>query len=207
MSIRGSVSQWIDGAKASDQDAIQSLWERYFTQLVDLGRRRLRGAGNRKALADEEDAAVDAFASFCRAAEAGRFPDLTNRDELWRVLMTLTLQKIIDQNRFEGRQKRGGGAVRGESVLVGADARQAQGFAEVIGSAPTPEHAVIVGEQCDHLLHLLDEETRHVAVAKLEGFTNREVAAQLGKSLSSVERSLRLIRKKWSRLLEEQEID
>jgi DNA-directed RNA polymerase specialized sigma24 family protein len=110
-----SISQWIIGAKEGRSQAIDALWERYFEKLVRLARQRLAALPRRAA--DEEDLALSVFASFCHAAEEGRFPDLADRDDLWRLLITITAQKAIDQRRHDGRAKRGGGRVRGESAL------------------------------------------------------------------------------------------
>ena len=49
-----------------------------------------------------------------------------------------------------------------------------------------------------HLLELLDGDMRHIALLKLEGYTNEEIAAAMGCSLPTVERRLRLIRKAWN---------
>src|SRR5262249_47776007 len=62
--------------KEGDRAASQALWERYFRRLVGLARERLRGWP--RAAADEADVTLSAFDSFCRAAEAGRFPRLDN---------------------------------------------------------------------------------------------------------------------------------
>ena len=69
----------------------------------------------------------------------------------------------------------------------------------MIGDTPTPEFAAIMAEQCDHLLGQLNDDLRQVAVAKMEGYTNEEIADRLDCSLSTVERSLRLIRRIWQR--------
>jgi DNA-directed RNA polymerase specialized sigma24 family protein len=55
----------------------------------------------------------------------------------------------------------------------------------------------MVAEECDRLLGLLNDDLRSVALAKMEDYTNQEIAEKLGCSLSTVERSLRLIRKIW----------
>lgn len=73
---------------------------------------RRRGDTPRHA-ANEEDVALSAFASFCRAAEQGRFPSLSDRDDLWKLLVVLTARKAVDLKRHEGRAKRGGGAFQG----------------------------------------------------------------------------------------------
>jgi DNA-directed RNA polymerase specialized sigma24 family protein len=43
-----------------------------------------------------------------------------------------------------------------------------------------------------------DETLRQIAIAKLEGYKNLEIAEQLGLSLRSVQRKLSLIRQTWS---------
>src|SRR5438874_3477307 len=85
------VTVWLGQLVAGDPAAARPLWDRYFHRLVGLARKRLRDAPRRAA--DEEDVALSAFDSFCRNAEAGRFPDLTDRDGLWRGLATFTLRK------------------------------------------------------------------------------------------------------------------
>ena len=61
-------------------------------------------------MADEEDAALDAFNSFLAGVVRGRFPQLNDRDDLWRLLVVLTVRKAIGQRRDLTRQKRGGRA-------------------------------------------------------------------------------------------------
>src|SRR5437899_9640067 len=108
MHPEASVTRWIDRLKAGDPDAAQKLWEKYFRRLVGLARDRLRAAPRRAA--DEEDVALSAFDSFCRNAGAGRFPDLADRDGLWRLLAAFTARKAAHHARDAARLKRGGGA-------------------------------------------------------------------------------------------------
>jgi hypothetical protein len=61
--------------------------------------------GNRPRAADEEDVALSAFHSFCRDAEAGRFPELGDRKDLWQILVMLTARKAWALIEHEGRQK------------------------------------------------------------------------------------------------------
>jgi DNA-directed RNA polymerase specialized sigma24 family protein len=193
-----SISQWILGAKGGQSQAVHALWGRYFEQLVHLARQRLAALPRRAA--DEEDLALSAFASFCRAAEEGRFPDLTGRDDLWRLLITITARKATDQARHDGRAKRGGGRVRGESALAFGDPGDtSHGLDAVVGDSPTPEFAAIMAEECSRLLNSLEDDLQQVALAKLEARTNQEIGDRLDCSVSTVERSLRLIRKIWQR--------
>jgi DNA-directed RNA polymerase specialized sigma24 family protein len=193
MSIDGSVSRWLSRLKAGESSAARPLWESYFQRLVRLARRHLKGLAT--PAADEEDVALSAFHSFCRGAEAGRFPRLDDRDDLWQVLMVLTTRKTINLLKHEHRQKRGGGRVRHVS---GLEHTEADAFADILADEPTPELAAQVAEECRRLLDLLgNEELRTLAVAKMEGYTNAEIATQVGKSVATVERKLQLIRKTW----------
>jgi DNA-directed RNA polymerase specialized sigma24 family protein len=187
-----SVSYWLEQLQDGQHAAAQLLWEGYFRRLIGLARARL-GAAPRRA-ADEEDVALSAFHSFCRGAEAGRFPQLADRHDLWRLLVTLTERKAIALLRREHRQKRGGGGQRGESALVAAGT-EVPGLDGLAGREPTPEFAAEVAEQFRQLLDRLgDEDLRRIAVWKMEGDTVEEIAARLGCAPRTVERKLRLIR-------------
>src|SRR5262249_10982176 len=86
-----------------DAAAAQPLWERYFERLVAFARGKLHGVSRRAA--DEEDVALSAFHSFCRAAQ--RFPRLNDRDDLWQVLVMLTARKAFQERRGQQALKRG----------------------------------------------------------------------------------------------------
>jgi len=193
-----SVTQWIDRLKAGDPGAAQKLWERYFRRLVGLARKKLRAAPRRAA--DEEDVALSAFDSFCRGAEQDRFPQLHDRLDLWQLLVLLTARKAFDLAQRERRQKRGGGAVLDEAALpgpAGSSAREAA-LDRIEGPEPTPAFAAQVAEEYGRLLERLDSpELRAVAMLKVEGYGNEEIASQLGCGLRTVERRLRLIRGIW----------
>ena len=194
MSSSGSVTYWLHQLKAGDQAAIQNLWERYFHRLVGLARKKLLDAPRQAA--DEEDVALSAFHSFCRGAEENRFPQLLDRDDLWQLLVLLTARKAANLAKQEGRLKRGGGRVRHLSALASSDPGEVgSAFASLVGREPDPEFAAQVAEELQQLLERLgDADLRSVAVWKMEGWTNQEVAVKLGRSPATVERKLRLIR-------------
>ena len=138
MASSRSVSHWIGQLRAGDQVAAQHLWEGYFRRLVGLARGKLQSLPCRAA--DEEDVALSAFASFCRGVECGRFPQLADRDDLWRLLVTITARKALHLARDERSQKRGGGAVRDEAALGDRDGSAAEDAAldELLGASPPP---------------------------------------------------------------------
>lgn len=191
MSDGGSVTQWIQVLRQGDQAAAQPLWERYFAQLEALARQKLRG--QRPAVADAEDVALSAFDSLCRGLERGRFPRLNDRDNLWRLLVVITARKAAHLLRDEHCRKRGGGQVC--RCGIGPDSPEVD---QVIGREPTPEFAAQVAEESQRLLSLLPrEDLRQVALWKLEGFTNREIAQKLRCAPRSVDRKLHLVRALW----------
>ena len=79
------------------------------------------------------------------------------------------------------REKRGGGAVQGESAFLKVDSSASGGgIGQVLGREPSPEFAAEVLEQFDELLHQLDDALlREVALLKFEGYTNEEVARKM----------------------------
>jgi DNA-directed RNA polymerase specialized sigma24 family protein len=191
-----SVTHWIDRLKAGDPVAAQKLWERYFRRLVGLARKKLRAAPRRAA--DEEDVALSAFDSFCRGAEHGRFAQLHDRLDLWQLLVLLTARKAADLAQHERRQKRGGGAVLDEAALPVDSSSPEAALEQLEGPEPTPAFAAQVAEEYRRLLECLDSTAlRTVAMRKVEGYGNEEIATQVGCSLRTVERRLRLIRGIW----------
>ena len=197
-SSRG-VTHWIGQLRAGDPVAAQHLWEGYFRRLVGLARGKLQGLSCRAA--DEEDVALSAFASFCRGVEGGRFPQLADRDDLWRLLVTITARKALHLARDEHCQKRGGGAVRDEAALGHRDGSAAEDAAidELLGREPTPAFAAQVAEECQRLLDRLgDADLRTIAVCKMEGYTTEEIAAKLRRAPRTIQRKLDLIRRCWT---------
>jgi DNA-directed RNA polymerase specialized sigma24 family protein len=145
--------------------------------------RKLLGDAPRGA-ADEEDVALSAFHSFCIRAAEGKFPVLEDRDDLWRILATITVRKASRLARRERRRK-------------GIDVQQAMD--EFSDDFPSPEFAAISKQEMCRLFDLLDDQTlRLVAYGRLVGESNAQIAQSIGKSVPTVERKLRAIRQLWS---------
>lgn len=198
MITESSVSTWIASLKAADTDAAQRLWNRYAVQLVELARLKLGNAP--KGIADEEDIAQSVFRRICSGAAKGRFQDLKTRDDLWWVVLDITRKRVVDHRRRQGAAKRGGGRVVNETALV-AGGRGSEDFSldQLLCNDPTPDFFVILTEQLSRLMGLLrDDCLRKVAVSRIEGYTTREIAADLAISARSVERKLQLIRATWA---------
>ena len=85
--------------------------------------------------------------------------------------------------------------VLGESVILRPESAGEQILPQLLGDSPTPEFAAIMAEEYKRLLGILgSEDLRALAVAKMEGYKNEEIAEKLDCSLRTVERQLHLIR-------------
>ena len=193
----GSVTRWINDLKGGELDAAQPLWERYFADLVRLARARLRATP--RTAADEEDVALSAFDSFCAGRRAAASPGSTIATTSGGSWSPSLPARPPTKPCASGAQKRGGGRVRSEAELAGGGPEgDANLFGQVAGPEPTPEFAAMVAEECRRLLETLGDETlRQIALERMEGDTNEEIAARLGCSLRTVTNKLTLIRKRW----------
>jgi DNA-directed RNA polymerase specialized sigma24 family protein len=198
MSIERSVTRWLRELEAGSEEAANQLWHRYFWRLVALARKRLGSHECR--VADEEDVALSVFRCLYDGAARGQFAAAANRDELWRLLVTMTGHKVVDYARHANQQKRGGGRVRGGSALECGDDGVA--WDPIDARQPSPELLAILAEEHERLMHLLGEDClRQIALWRLEGYKNEEIAARLGVTCRSVERKVQRIRRTWSREL------
>ena len=194
MPTDGSVTRWIDRLPLGDPAAVRELWERYFRRLVGLARKKLADAP--RGMADEEDVALSAFDSFCRNAEEGRFPDLADREGLWRILVVITARKAGRLRRDETRLKRGGGRAAGAEGGEGGERR----LEEIISREPDPEMAALAADEHRWLMEALgDDDLRRVAQRRMEGDSVEEIAGRLGYAPRSIKRKLQLIREIWER--------
>ena len=194
----GSVTRWIGDLQAGGDSAAQHLWERYFHRLVHLARARLRAARRTGAVEDEEDAALSAFDSFCRGAAEGRFPQLADRDGLWRLLVVITLRKVMAQAGRQAARKRGGGRLVGEPATLGGDAAEPRGLDRIADDEPGPEVAAMVIDEYRRLRDRLGSELlRQMLDLRLQGCTREEIANRLGCAERTVRRKLELIRDAW----------
>ena len=195
MTLEPEITDWL--AQLGDQpvEAAQVLWQQYYARLVQLARKKLRSGPRR--VADEEDVALSAFHSFCRGAKEGRFPRLADREDLWKLLVVIAARKAGRQMADERRQKRGGGRVRGDSVV--RDSERPGGIEGQTPAHLTPDFACQVAEEFERLLGQLTEPGwSEVALLKLEGYSSEEIGERLGCSLRTVERRLAAIRQVWS---------
>ncbi len=184
-----SVTAWINQLSKGDDQAVGQLWDHISQRLHNFANEKLDVKTRRRY--DENDAANSAFHSLCRSISEGQI-EAANRDAFWGVLAVITSRKIAAQRRFQNRQKRGGGTVRGESEFgeVGIN-----GFD---GKQMTPALLAEISENCDELLDALTDETmKKVVLLKFHGAKNAEVATEINCTRRTIERKLERIRRIW----------
>jgi RNA polymerase sigma factor (sigma-70 family) len=176
-----SVTRLIRAAQQDRASAVGPLLAVYFDRLVQLARRRLQNLPGMTSY--DEDLALRSFYSVYRRVRDPERPlQLTGRDDLWRLLAARTISRAIDLIR-----RHRPGEVPGDYDLEHFLTRE-----------PTPEEAAATAEECRRLLDLLQEpELRQIALWKVEGYTNEEIAARLDCVPRTVERKVQRIRLLW----------
>ena len=145
---------------------------------------------------DEEDVLQSMYKSFCLRQQRGEF-DLAGRDALWKLLVTITLRKARNAAKRQGREKRD--VAREQTIAIDDETRSAHWVLEQMDAAgPSPAEAAVLNEALERRLEALaDPELRQIALWRLEGYTNREIADRLDCTERSVERRMERIRSKW----------
>jgi RNA polymerase sigma factor (sigma-70 family) len=187
--VHESITRLIHAARDDRASAAGPLLAAYFDRLVQLARQRLRG---RPGLADfDEDVALRSFHSvYQRVRDSSRPLQLSSRDDLWRLLATRTISRAIDLIR-----RHRPGEVPGEHNVE-----------QLLTRDPTPEEAAEMADECQRLLALLDEpQLRQIALLKVEGYTNEEIATQLDCVTRTIERKVSRIRMLWKNELKDLE--
>ncbi len=190
-----SLSIWINGLKDGDQAAAEQLWNLYFEKMVLLARRKLRGVST--VARSEEDVALSAFKSFCLGIQRGRYGDVEGSVNLWPLLVTLTINKSIDQLRYQNRLKRGGQTGGDSDALP----HQITTIDDLLSTEPTAESVAVAAETMELLLNQLesvgDFGFQTIALASIEGESVAEIAKKMDCSTRTVQRKLKTIRAIW----------
>jgi RNA polymerase sigma factor (sigma-70 family) len=195
-----SISEWLEGLKAGEAEAALKLWNRYSAELLRVAKERL--GTSPRGMGDEEDVALSVFGSVFRGVAEGRFGNISNRDELWWLLLTITNRKSVDHIRRETAQKRLHRAEQagGRHAATAVSARLS--LNDLVCSSPTPDFLAALQEQYLRLLNVLrNDQVREIAVLRIEGYNVAEIAQRLAVSQRAVERKLQLIRAQWRREL------
>ena len=192
------ISGWIDGLRQGDESAARKVWQHFAKRLCDATRHRIHPKTRR--VYDEEDAAVSAFRSLCAGVTAGRFPDLNDREGLWRLMLVIASRKVTRRHRHDQQQRRDVRRNLEESVFcLAADSGCAR-LEQFASREPTPEFQAEFVETSIALFENLQEPALlEIAQLKVEGYGDSEIAERLNCSRQAVQRKIERIRRKWSK--------
>jgi RNA polymerase sigma-70 factor (ECF subfamily) len=176
--------------RAGDPAAAARVVGQYSCRLAALARAHL----DRRILAreDPEDVLQSAFHSFFRRCSAGQFR-LDRREDLWSLLVTLTLHKCghrADYHRAGRRDVR-------RDVAPPADASGS--WWEKFAREPTPTEAALLAETVERLLDGLEAHQQQIVRLSLQGETVAQISAGLGVTQRTVQRVLKGVRERLER--------
>ena len=142
------------------------------------------------------------FHSVCRGLAEGRFPDLQDRDSLWRLMLVITGNKIANRHRFDQQLRRDIRRTSTESIFTESHTNQSGQFGSgLLSREPTPEFVAEFQETTDRLFAALDEpELKEIAILRVEGYNDNDIAEKLNCSRRTVQRRLTMIRRCWETL-------
>jgi RNA polymerase sigma-70 factor (ECF subfamily) len=196
MEDQGSLTRWAHELYALDDpgrrdEAARQLWLRFAARLGGVVRRRLDPRIRHRA--DVDDVLQSLFASFAAAPGPGGPPRC--RAELWQRLVRAAMSKVINTADCHRARKRDVFRERplGGHATDGASPNRAHPEPEDrhwMG----PEDEAVAHEEFARLRDGLPEDLRPVFDMKLQGYTNAEIAARLGRVERTVELKLQAIR-------------
>ena len=137
----------------------------------------------------------------CAGIAAGRFTDLRDRESLLRLLLVITSRKVARRHAHDRRQRRDVRRNVSTHIFVNsADDLSHDAVTQLPSREPTPEFAAEFAETCETLFQRLDDpQLQQVVTLRMEGYTDSEIGARLKCSRRSVQRSLEVVRRQWSR--------
>jgi RNA polymerase sigma factor (sigma-70 family) len=173
--------------RSGDARAAEEIFARYAQRLTCLAEQQL----SRKLVArfDGADVVQSVFRTFFRRSAAGEF-QIDGSDELWRLLVQITVQKA----RAYGRQHTAG--VRDVAAEAPAGALF---LTEAVAREPGPEEATALLDQIEVLLRGLPALYRDLLRLRLEGHSVSDTAERLGVSRRTVHRGLHLLQQRLAR--------
>ena len=174
--------------RLGSQDAAALLHGRYARRLRGLVRARISPAMARRL--DDEDIVQSAFGYFFEAVGRDGY-DVPVGEELWGLLMVITLYRLRTRSAFHLAAKR--------DVRMTVDVESLDHAARETDAGLSAMMDLTVREA----LGGLGESQRSVVQMRMDGYEVAEIAAKLGRSKRSVERILKECREVLGRLLEE----
>ena len=167
------TDDWFESLAQGDPDVEAEFWQKYGEPLQRVAQRQISQSLGKRV--DAEDIVQSACRTFFRRVRQGEF-QCEDSGDLWRLMLTITLNKARMQARFHSRGRR---AMNREQVLGANDSAMSGGVEEAIEAVDFADFLESIFNQLDHeqgeiLRRLLDEQTQE-EIAKAVGCSDRTV--------------------------------
>jgi RNA polymerase sigma-70 factor (ECF subfamily) len=167
--------------RVRDEDLAEALFVQYAEQLARLAERQLSAKVTRRI--DGDDVVQSVFRTFFVRVERGEF-QIDSSDQLWKLLVQITLRKAAEQARKHTAAMRDGRRDADGSAIMSA----------LVSRPPELAEALLLNEEIDRAIGNLPVNQRphyrRLLELKLAGFTNDEIAEHLAVVRRTVERML-----------------
>lgn len=179
----------MSGLADGREEAAADIVSEYTAALVSVARRAISPKLARRI--DPEDVVQSAYRSFFVRMGRGEY-ELGNGEELWKLLLTITLNKVRKQGKFHRAKK------RDVSVEQSAGASSlAVPAAELARSTePSQEDAAILVEEVVALLGTLRDDDRAMIELRLQGYNSVEIAKETGRAERTVRRVIERVERR-----------
>jgi RNA polymerase sigma-70 factor (ECF subfamily) len=174
--------------RAGQNDAATQVFDRFAGHLIALARKHLDAQVLQKV--DPEDVLQSVFRSFFARYPSGQLGSFASWDNLWAMLVVITLRKCGRQMdyfhaacRDVRREVAGPADPDGSALAGGAD-------------EPTPSEAAMLTETVERLMGCLDGRHRDILALRLQGHPPPEISSRLGCTERTVYRVLERV-KQW----------
>jgi RNA polymerase sigma-70 factor (ECF subfamily) len=171
--------------RAGDQQAAKQLFDQYVDRLVALARRRI--SQRLSSRVDPEDVVQSVFRTFFGRLKAGQF-SIQNVDDLTKLLVRITVHKTLRQVEHHEAAKRTTNQETGQASV------SHDRLTDLLDREPTPAEANSFLDQLEHFLSSLKPLERQVLELRMQGYSNEEIATQLGTYDRKVRRVMERIR-------------
>jgi RNA polymerase sigma factor (sigma-70 family) len=181
--VEPSSADLLDQYRHGDEAAATPLFARYVERLTAMVRSQMTPSLRRRI--DPEDAVQSAYRSFFVRVRDGQFT-LQRSGELWKLLVTITLNKLRRQIAHHQTHKRA------------VERDRAFGEFVDVGGEPSPLEALAAADELTAFMAKLNPLQRQVLQMRLQEQRWDEIAKATGRAPRTVRRVLEEIRRIWS---------
>lgn len=179
--------------RGGNEDAATQLYLRYAHRLRALAKAQSSVELTRRE--DFDDIVQSAFGSFFRGAARG-FYDVPPGEDLWKLLVVITLNKIRTKGAFHRAAKRDVRATHSGDVLFDPPARDDESDESALA---------LLNMVVEEALQKLPPLQQQMAIMRIQGHEVADIAAAVDRSYRTVERGLKTFREVLDRMLRDEE--